>query len=459
MFELSPPPVATSAWLCDGGLGSEVGGPLSDEALERLFAEAEMVLGDVPAWVPDRVPEWLDGAAESGSPWAAGHLEEPVPAYGACSPSGRLALELDRGTADEAELSDESLIEAVVGFDRVASWAAARQARLLAELVRRRPPDPVPDADGVSVGSRFAPDEVGVALKLARGTAAGRIGTACRLLSVLTGTHRLWEEGLIDTAKARAVDEATAVLPDELAAAVEARVLPRAPPQSLAQLRSALARAVIAVDPEGAAARHRAARKDRRVHVQQESDGMASLWALLTATDAAGAYAWLTRLARGLGDDPRSMDERRADLLAELLNGRLPTAVTFVGDDEEPAARTGTDGTGTTTSTDGPGTDGTGTDGPGTDGPGTDGPGTGTATDGTGTGTGTGTGADDAGHRTAAGGIRRDDAPVAGGSSFGGPDPRPVRPIGPGAPLVQIVMAHSTLVGADDQPAELVGHG
>ena len=57
MFELPPPPIATPAWLCDGGIGAEVGGPASDEALERLFAEAEMVLGDVPAWVPDRVPE------------------------------------------------------------------------------------------------------------------------------------------------------------------------------------------------------------------------------------------------------------------------------------------------------------------------------------------------------------------------------------------------------------------
>ena len=39
-----------------------------------------------------------------------------------------------------------------------------------------------------------------------------------------------------------------------------------------------------------------------------------------------GAFTWLTRLARGLGtDDPRSMDARRADILAALLNGRLVT--------------------------------------------------------------------------------------------------------------------------------------
>jgi len=34
-----------------------------------------------------------------------------------------------------------------------------------------------------------------------------------------------------------------------------------------------------------------------------------------------------------------------------------------------------------------------------------------------------------------------------------------IRPVTPGKPLIQIVMAHSTLIGADDQPAELVGHG
>jgi hypothetical protein len=51
---------------------------------------------------------------------------------------------------------------------------------------------------------------------------------------------------------------------------------------------------------------------------------MASLWALLLGPDAMAAFEYLTRLARGCGtDDPRTMDERRADLLADLLSGRL----------------------------------------------------------------------------------------------------------------------------------------
>ena len=92
----------------------------------------------------------------------------------------------------------------------------------------RRPTDRAPySARWAGVGSEYAPDEVGVALHLARGTACARIGLACRLLSTLPDTFALWESGRIDTAKARAVDGATGVLPDELARAVEARVLPR----------------------------------------------------------------------------------------------------------------------------------------------------------------------------------------------------------------------------------------
>ena len=214
-----------------------------------------------------------------------------------------------------------------MGFDRLASWAAARQARLLDELARRRPVDRAPvSARWACVGSEYAPDEVGVALRLSRGSACARIGVARRLLATLPDTFGLWESGLIDTAKARAVDDATVVLSDEHAATVQAVVLPTAPGQTLAQLKAALARAVIAVDPKGAEERHREARRERRVVVTAEAGGMGTLWAMLTATDAVGAFTWLTRLARGLGsDDPRSMDARRADILAALLNGRLVT--------------------------------------------------------------------------------------------------------------------------------------
>ncbi len=176
-----------------------------------------------------------------------------------------------------------------------------------------------------------------MALKLSMGTAEVRLLEATRLCSVLPATLALWQAGRIDRPKVRAILDATAVLAPELAAKVESRVLPKAPQQSVAQLRAALARAILAVDPEGANQRHKQARKDRRVVLGDESEGMASLWALLAAHDAHAAYRWLTRLARALGaDDPRSMDERRADLLAELLSGRLVTAADVAVTDDDP---------------------------------------------------------------------------------------------------------------------------
>jgi hypothetical protein len=330
------------------------------------------MLDDDPDGMPDGMLERLlvDWAEPPG---------DPEPTLGSCAPSGWLALDLDTATDDPASLDDATLVEAMVGFDRVASWAAARQARLFAELAARRPADKAPySARWAGVGSEYVPDEVGVALHLTRSTACARVGTACRLLTVLPETHALWEAGLLDTAKARAVDDATWMLPQDLARAVQGKVLSNAPGQTLAQLKAALARAVLAVDPEGAEARHREARRDRRVVLTPEADGMASLWALLTATEAAGAFTWLTRLARGLGpDDPRGMDARRADILAALLTGRpVCNPDTAVSDDT-----------------------------------------------------------------------------AAAGSG------QPISPVTPGKPLIHVVMPYSTLIDADDQPCELVGHG
>ena len=127
---------------------------------------------------------------------------------------------------------------------------------------------------------------------------------------------------------------------------------------------------------------------------------MASLWALLTATQAAGAFSWLTRLARGLGpDDPRGMDTRRADILAALLSGQLVT-----NPDTDPTTDTA------------------------------------------------------AGEDRAAGGSPDRTDSTDGADVAAGPG-RLIQPVTPGKPLIQVVIPYSTLIGADDQPAELVGHG
>ncbi len=129
------------------------------------------------------------------------------------------------------------------------------------------------------------------------------------------------------------------------------RVLPRAGGQTLGQLRAALARAVIAADPDGAHHRHTQAYADRRVVLTPVADGMAELWALLGAADATALYRRLTTLARAAKTSApagRSMDARRADALTGLAHAApgepapplvhiTVAASTLLGADQHPA--------------------------------------------------------------------------------------------------------------------------
>src|SRR6185436_7170663 len=86
-----------------------------DGALERLLADAEACADEWSAGTPDQVG-WIGGVDEGA----------PAPTFGTCEPSGWLALELDDGAAHLARLSDTDVIEAIIGFDRLTSSAAAR---------------------------------------------------------------------------------------------------------------------------------------------------------------------------------------------------------------------------------------------------------------------------------------------------------------------------------------------
>ena len=347
----------------------------------------------------------IDDGAPSGN-----NAPEPMPEPwnrpdSSARPDGYAALELQSATLNPTELSDAEVVEAVRAYEHVTAWASARQARLLAEFARRRPPDRTDAVDRTTVGavSVWAPDEIGLALTLSRGTASARIERSLRLAQVLPATLSAWDAGLLDAAKVNAIHDATLCLSDSAAQAVQHRVLPKAPQQTVAQLRAALERAIIAVDPEGANARHRRAYRQRRVALNAERDGMASLWALLSAPDALTCYGWLTALARGLPThDPRSMDARRADLLVALLTGNLrlhpdtadanTAAAADIADLADIADADGHD--------------------------------------------------DDAADAEAP--FERRDLPA---------------PVAPHKPLVHLVMPISTLTGADDSPVELTGYG
>ena len=86
-------------------------------------------------------------------------------------------------------------------------------------------------------------------------------------------------------------------LDDAAAAAVEARVLGRAPEQTVAEFRRSVARAVIAADPASAADRHQKATAARTIERMPELDAMESYWATMPASISRDLWAALTAQA------------------------------------------------------------------------------------------------------------------------------------------------------------------
>jgi hypothetical protein len=213
------------------------------------------------------------------------------------------------------EMGADQLIEATAAWGRLIAHSQAMQVRALARFLDMRAREPGGD------GGRFAGDEIGPALGIGRHAAAARLGLASALLTRLPRTLAAMEDGLLELAKARILDEVTANISADQAAAVESQLLPQAHTLTPRQLRAAAQRVVLTVDPDGADARHQAARAERRVELRPVEDGMAVLSALLPADKAVAIYRRIDELARAarVEDDPRTADARRADVFTDLL--------------------------------------------------------------------------------------------------------------------------------------------
>jgi hypothetical protein len=85
--------------------------------------------------------------------------------------------------------------------------------------------------------------------------------------------------------------------------------------------RQTVKRALLAIDPRSGEDKHRDAVSQRRVRMFPVEDGMATIWAYLRADAAAGLWTAIDAAAHTLpsdDDDDRSMDQKRADVLADL---------------------------------------------------------------------------------------------------------------------------------------------
>ncbi len=254
---------------------------------------------------------------------AAGLIAESLPASPALA--GWVA------DSPAAAADDQALTGLASSCRRLAAWAQARELTAVAQLASRSAA--ADDKIGVLEDGRPAQlphdacGQVSLALTMSQASASGWTDLAVTLQWRLPRTGAALRTGLIDLPRARAIADATTVLGEDAAQAVESRILPKAGDQTLGQLRAALRRAVIAADPRGAEKRREQAEQRARIALYPDAEGTANLAGYnLPGVLAAAAMARITALAMAVKASGASggIDLLRSKVFTGLLLGTLP---------------------------------------------------------------------------------------------------------------------------------------
>ncbi|MEO8108219.1 MAG: DUF222 domain-containing protein [Actinomycetes bacterium] len=264
--------------------------------------------------------------------------EKPDPALEASAGLG--VCELVRALPPLPSASDASLRDRLVELERARNIIEAEQAQTMTELHQRAvAADAARDAAITSQARALIPahearlvefvaDEIAVLLASTRMLAAHRLDAALDI-SAHEPVTEAWAIGSIDARKAAVIASGLREVDPTFTPVLAAEASQYATTHTAPQTRSWLARRVITADPGAAEIRRTGASEGRRVVLTPLADGMAELSAVLPGTQARQAYDTLHALAHS-AKDGRTMDQRRADALMDLLTGRAdPPSVTI----------------------------------------------------------------------------------------------------------------------------------
>jgi hypothetical protein len=194
--------------------------------------------------------------------------------------------------------------------------------------------DACDDAVDAELAWDAAASEIRAALRLTRRAADHELDIALSLRDRVPMVLAALKHGDIDQRRAVIIARATAHLSVAAAREVAGEALRHARHLTTGQLRERLRRLAIDLDPEGAAERYRHAVDERRFVAEPTDDGTTDLMILDAPPDrAAAARRHIDRIARSLRSptEPRSIDQLRADVALDLLNGAHPTAQKATG--------------------------------------------------------------------------------------------------------------------------------
>jgi hypothetical protein len=236
------------------------------------------------------------------------------------------ALATSLSAVDRSQLNGHHLVSLLQAQAR---QNAHLQAEMLATMVEiaQCPPgtaDSAPERCTDPQNQIFAADEIRAALCLTRRTADYELGLAWQLRERLPRVWDTLHAGEIDLRRARAIVNGVAHLPEETARRVVKEIIAEAPELTTGQLAARIRRLCIQVDPDDARHRYQEGLAERRIGAEANPDGTAGLYGLQLPPHRVNAIRRkINRLAKSLktADDPRTIDQIRADVFLDLLQG------------------------------------------------------------------------------------------------------------------------------------------
>ncbi len=244
-------------------------------------------------------------------------------------PGPEVITALDRVCIDQ--LKPSGIADLMVAWERQTAYVASCSCVAIAAAARSvRGLEDRGTADERELAERSLRCEVAAAVRMSEITAGSRIMVADALSGRLAMVADALRAGDIIFWQAAAICDVTSTLTDAQAVWIARRVLPRARKQSLAQLRTALRRALTLIMPNRTRKDTGTARTQHDVDYFRRDDGQAELRVVGDAADVLAIYATIQDAARKLGaiekgsETPRSAGQLRvAALLGLVTTGTL----------------------------------------------------------------------------------------------------------------------------------------
>jgi Domain of unknown function (DUF222) len=225
-----------------------------------------------------------------------------------------------------------TLCDAVKDARREAAAALARPAEAAVRYADSRIAEDTAAASGSgperlrrATPGEFVADELALMLREQPYSVRCLVARSRRLAADLPTVWEAFRCGDLDVEQVRVIDRvARRITESDTLAAIDDQAVQAAQTRSPKQLTVWLLRLIVQLEPRAFEERHRRALAERRVTVVQGADGIGYVTGEVSAADAAAIDGVLAATARSLGaEDVRTEQQRRSDLFADLLLGRL----------------------------------------------------------------------------------------------------------------------------------------